>query len=222
MRGASVVRRRSATNPGDTAGSVNGGQADGGGSELLAGGDAADSSAVAPPDSAREDVRGAAQAEASSSPADPSAAPVQAGAAAPGGPRSARGRSRAGRPGLGPRGRPRAVPAAAARADNRPLGHPAGRPRPPRRPGPAPSRFALANWRVRWRLAAVIALPTLIAAALGSFLIYGDVNTWAANGRTQHLAQLNASVVKLTQALEDERDLFGRVRGQPERPVPHR
>jgi signal transduction histidine kinase len=33
------------------------------------------------------------------------------------------------------------------------------------------------------------------------------VNTWVANGRTQHLAQLNASVVQLTQALEDERDL---------------
>jgi signal transduction histidine kinase len=69
------------------------------------------------------------------------------------------------------------------------------------------SRFALANWRVRWRLTAVIAVPTLIAAALGGFLIYGDANTWIASGRIQHLAQLNASVVKLSQALEDERDL---------------
>src|ERR1700722_12117965 len=44
MRGANVVRRRSVTNPGETAdttGAVNGGQADGGGSELLAGGSAA-------------------------------------------------------------------------------------------------------------------------------------------------------------------------------------
>src|SRR5580693_8131990 len=40
MRGANVVRRRSATNPGEPAsdtGSVNGGQANGGGSGLLAG-----------------------------------------------------------------------------------------------------------------------------------------------------------------------------------------
>jgi signal transduction histidine kinase len=76
-----------------------------------------------------------------------------------------------------------------------------------RRQGSGQSRFALANWRVRYRLAACIAVPTLIAAALGSFLIYGDVNNWAASGRVEHLAQLNASVVKLTQALEDERDL---------------
>src|SRR5438132_3890875 len=41
MRGANVVRRRSGTNPGETAGAtgaVNGGQADGGSSGLLAGG----------------------------------------------------------------------------------------------------------------------------------------------------------------------------------------
>jgi signal transduction histidine kinase len=50
-------------------------------------------------------------------------------------------------------------------------------------------------------------VPLLIASALGAFLIYGDVNSWVASGRVQHLAQLNASVVKLTQALEDERDL---------------
>jgi len=92
---------------------------------------------------------------------------------------------------------------------------------PPREPGgppgsahaararrqPARSRFALANWRVRWRLAAVIAVPTAIAAILGGLQIYNDVNNLAAANRVQHLAQLNASVVRLTQALEDERDL---------------
>jgi signal transduction histidine kinase len=69
------------------------------------------------------------------------------------------------------------------------------------------SRFALANWRVRWRLAAVIAVPTAIAAILGGSLIYTDVGNLAAANRVQHLAQLNASVVRFTQALEDERDL---------------
>jgi signal transduction histidine kinase len=168
------VRRRSVTNPGNTAGSVNGGQADGGGSGLLAEGNA-DSSAAASPESARQDPTAANGAAAQAAPA------AKAGTAlAP-----------AGRP-AGPRGTGPAARPATARS---------------RRQGSGQSRFALANWRVRWRLTAVIALPTLIAAALGALLIYGDANTWVASGRIQHLAQLNASVVKLSQALEDERDL---------------
>ena len=75
------------------------------------------------------------------------------------------------------------------------------------RPGAARSRFALVNWRVRWRLAAVIAVPTLTAAVLGALTINGDVNKWEATGRVQHLAQLNSDVVKYTQALEDELNL---------------
>ena len=91
---------------------------------------------------------------------------------------------------------------------------PAGAPSPVRTgttrarpPAQARSRFALANWRVRWRLAAIIAVPTAIAAILGGLTIYSDIQGSAASGRVQHLAQLNASVVQLTQALEDERDL---------------
>ena len=53
----------------------------------------------------------------------------------------------------------------------------------------------------------MIAVPTLTAAILGSLQIYGDVSNWNASGRVQHLAQLNSAVVRLTQALEDERDL---------------
>jgi signal transduction histidine kinase len=84
-------------------------------------------------------------------------------------------------------------------------GRPAGA--PARQPASARSRFALTNWRVRWRLVGVIAVPTLTAAILGSLQIYGDVSNWSAAGRVQHLAQLNTAVVQLTQALEDERDL---------------
>jgi signal transduction histidine kinase len=76
----------------------------------------------------------------------------------------------------------------------------------PRKPASARSRFALVNWRVRWRLAAVIAVPTLTAAVLGALAIYGDVNNWQATGRVQHLAQLNADTIRLSQALEDELD----------------
>jgi signal transduction histidine kinase len=76
----------------------------------------------------------------------------------------------------------------------------------PKRQGSSRSRFALVNWRVRWRLAAIIAVPSLTAAVLGALTINGDVNNWEATGRVQHLAQLNNDVVQFSQALEDELD----------------
>jgi signal transduction histidine kinase len=75
-----------------------------------------------------------------------------------------------------------------------------------RRPGSAQSRFALGNWRVRWRLAALIAVPLLTAAVLGALTINRDVGNWQTTGRVQHLAQLNSAVDKYIQAVEDERD----------------
>ena len=76
----------------------------------------------------------------------------------------------------------------------------------PRRPGSARSRFALENWRVRWRLAALIAVPLLTAVVLGALTINRNVSNWQTTGRVQHLAQLNSAVVKYIQAVEDERD----------------
>ena len=76
----------------------------------------------------------------------------------------------------------------------------------PRRPGSAQSRFALGNWRVRWRLAALIAVPLLTAAVLGALTISRGVSNWQTTGRVQHLAQLNSAVVTYIQAVEDERD----------------
>jgi Nitrate and nitrite sensing/HAAS len=64
-------------------------------------------------------------------------------------------------------------------------------------------RFAVSSWR----LAAAIAVTAVIAAVLGALQISSDASDYATFGRDQHLAQLDASVVKLTQALEDERDL---------------
>jgi len=75
-----------------------------------------------------------------------------------------------------------------------------------RRPGSAWSRFALRNWRVRWRLAALIAVPVLTAAVLGGVTINGDVSSWHSTGRVQRLAQLNSAVATYIQALENERD----------------
>jgi signal transduction histidine kinase len=76
----------------------------------------------------------------------------------------------------------------------------------PRRPGPAQSRFALGNWRVRWRLAALIAVPLLTAAVLGALTINRGVSNWQTTGRVQHLAQLDSAAVTYIQAVEDERD----------------
>ena len=67
--------------------------------------------------------------------------------------------------------------------------------------------LALSGRRVRWRLAAIIAVPTVVAAVLGALQIRGDVSSYAATGRVQHLARLDAAVINLTQKLEDERDL---------------
>ena len=73
--------------------------------------------------------------------------------------------------------------------------------------GSSGPRSALSSPRMRWRLAAVIAVPAVIAAVLGALQISSDVSNAAASGRDQHLAQLDAAVVTLTQDLEDERDL---------------
>jgi signal transduction histidine kinase len=69
------------------------------------------------------------------------------------------------------------------------------------------SRFVPTNWRVRWRLVALVVVPAVTAAFLGGLTIDRDASGWLANGRVQNLAQLNVSVVRLSQALENERDL---------------
>jgi signal transduction histidine kinase len=76
----------------------------------------------------------------------------------------------------------------------------------PRPVGSVRSRFALSNWRVRWRLALLIAVPLVTAAVLGAVTIDGSVSNWQTTGRVQQLTQLNSAVVKYIQAVEDERD----------------
>ena len=73
--------------------------------------------------------------------------------------------------------------------------------------GSSGARPAVGSPRMRWRLAVVIAVPTVIAAVLGALQISSGMSSAAASGRDQQLAQLNAAVVTLTQDLEDERDL---------------
>jgi signal transduction histidine kinase len=53
----------------------------------------------------------------------------------------------------------------------------------------------------------MVVVPAMTAAVLGGLTINQDASGWLASGRVQNLARLNVSVVRLAQALEDERDL---------------
>jgi signal transduction histidine kinase len=69
-----------------------------------------------------------------------------------------------------------------------------------------PGRMALSNWRVRWRLFAIIAVPTLTALVLG---IIQNVNAEASYSnfqRVQTLSKLGGLGANAIANLEDERD----------------
>jgi signal transduction histidine kinase len=68
------------------------------------------------------------------------------------------------------------------------------------------SPFSISNWRVRWRLVAIIAVPTITALILGVIQIVGSVNNYESFKRVQTLANLNALVVTATGEIADERD----------------
>ena len=69
------------------------------------------------------------------------------------------------------------------------------------------SRLALSNWRVRWRLLALIIIPTLAAVILGGLRISSAASSAVAFKRTEQLAVLNSNVIRLAQSMEDKRDL---------------
>jgi signal transduction histidine kinase/outer membrane murein-binding lipoprotein Lpp len=60
---------------------------------------------------------------------------------------------------------------------------------------------------VRWRILALIVVPTLAAVILGGLRISSGASSALADKRTQQVALLNADVVRLAQNMEDERDL---------------
>jgi signal transduction histidine kinase len=68
------------------------------------------------------------------------------------------------------------------------------------------SRFSLSNWRVRWRLIAIIVVPTVTALVLGAIQISTSVSNYTSFKRVQTLANLNALVVTAAGQLADERD----------------
>ena len=68
------------------------------------------------------------------------------------------------------------------------------------------SRFALRNWRVSWRLIALIAIPTVTAMAFGLVRIQEAMKSAAADQRVEQMANLGSAVTHLAFAMEDERD----------------
>jgi signal transduction histidine kinase len=87
-----------------------------------------------------------------------------------------------------------------------PLSSPAGGRDGPRY-GRVPSPLRLRNWRVRWRLVALVVIPTVAAIALGAVRIQAARDTAADFAQVDQLAVLGSDVTALAQAIEDERDL---------------
>ncbi len=67
--------------------------------------------------------------------------------------------------------------------------------------------WQLRNWRVRWRVLALVLIPTMAAVALGGARIQAARDTSAAAGRTGQLGTLGTNLTALVESLEDERDL---------------
>ena len=59
---------------------------------------------------------------------------------------------------------------------------------------------------MRWRLIAIITVPTVTALILGVIQIVGSVNNYSSFKRVQDLANLNTLVVNAAGLLADERD----------------
>jgi signal transduction histidine kinase len=65
----------------------------------------------------------------------------------------------------------------------------------------------LRNWRVRWRILALVLIPSVAALVLGGVRIQAARDTSAAAGRTGQLAALGTNLTALVESLQDERDL---------------
>ncbi|MGW7484474.1 sensor histidine kinase [Nonomuraea muscovyensis] len=71
------------------------------------------------------------------------------------------------------------------------------------------SRLGLRNWRVRWRLTALILVPTVVCVALGGARVVGSVQSIEDYDRTTRAAQQAERIRDLVQALGLERDTGG-------------
>ncbi|MGP3954673.1 nitrate- and nitrite sensing domain-containing protein [Nonomuraea sp. 3N208] len=70
-------------------------------------------------------------------------------------------------------------------------------------------RLGLRNWRVRWRLTALILVPTIAAVVLGGARVVGSVQSIADYDRTASSAEQAGRIRDLVQAIGLERDTGG-------------
>ncbi|SDJ64270.1 sensor histidine kinase [Nonomuraea jiangxiensis] len=70
-------------------------------------------------------------------------------------------------------------------------------------------RLSLRNWRVRWRLTALILVPTIVGVVLGGARVVASVDSIAAYDRTATAAEVAGRIRDLVQALGLERDTSG-------------
>ena len=73
----------------------------------------------------------------------------------------------------------------------------------PRRSG----ALMLRNWRVRWRVLALVIVPTIAAIVLGGIRVEAARSTAASFARINQVATLGRDFTTLTESVEDERDL---------------
>ncbi|MFV9634133.1 ATP-binding protein [Mycobacterium neumannii] len=74
--------------------------------------------------------------------------------------------------------------------------------REPERPVKRPSRFALSNWPVRWKVLAIVLVPLIVAATFGGLRIYGDVTAEADLRRAAERAEMVPAIERYMEALE--------------------
>ena len=65
----------------------------------------------------------------------------------------------------------------------------------------------LRNWRVRWRVLALVLVPTVAALTLGALRVQAASDTAATASRTAQLGALGSAITTLAESVEDERDL---------------
>ena len=70
-----------------------------------------------------------------------------------------------------------------------------------------PSPLVLRNWRMRWRLLALVTIPTVAAILLGVVRIDAARNTATGFAQVDQLAILGGDITTLANAIENERDL---------------
>ena len=75
------------------------------------------------------------------------------------------------------------------------------------RPSRTSTRWYLRNWRMRWRVLALVLVPTVAALTLGALRVQAASSTAATASRTAQLGVLGSDITALAEAVQDERDL---------------